>query len=78
MKYRRRIKRRFNRAAREKYRKARSRDYRINENNEIERILGKKLEMIQDCNGRKESVKFYKQVNRIRESWHLSCRHTEK
>ena len=56
---------RFTRAAREKYRKARSQENRINENSEIERILGKQLEMMQECNGRKESVKFYKQVNRI-------------
>jgi hypothetical protein len=43
MKYRRRTKRRITRAAREKYRKARSQENGINENNKNERILGKQL-----------------------------------
>jgi len=58
MKYRRRIKTRFTRAAGEKYGKTRIQESRINECNKNERILGKQLELVQDCNGRKESMKF--------------------
>jgi len=53
MKYRRRIKRRFARAAGGKYGKTRIKESRINESNKNERIFGKQLELIQDCNGRK-------------------------
>jgi hypothetical protein len=80
MKYRR-IKRRFTKAGREKYRKARSQENRTNKNNKNERMLGKQFQLIQDCNGRKENITFYKQVNRTGEgslSWHFSCRHIVK
>lgn len=38
--------------------KKRIQEIRINESNKNERILGKQLELLQKCNGRKESMKF--------------------
>jgi hypothetical protein len=59
------IQRRFTGAAREEYSEARRKGKRTHKKKKKE-YHEKQLEMIQDCNTRKESRKFYKQVNRMR------------
>jgi hypothetical protein len=73
------IQRRITRAAREEYSEARRKEKRIYKKKKQE-YYEKQFEWIQDYNARKESRKFYKQVNRMGEGFQgraLSCRNTE-
>jgi hypothetical protein len=62
------IQRRYTRAARKEYSEVRRKEKRIHKKKKKE-YYEKQLEWIQDYNARKESRKFYKQVNRTREGF---------
>jgi uncharacterized protein YhaN len=73
------VQRQFARAAREKYIQARREENKMHNRRKRE-YFEEQLKWMEDCNALKESRKFYKQVNRIREGFrgkNAGCRKAE-